>query len=296
VTTGGAVGDIVAAMLARPRYEIIPIGNVEEQVAEHVPYQVTLTVTASPSRGIDATLAAAERLAGAGYRVVPHLSARLIRDDGHLREILQRLGETGLDDVFVVAGDAHQPAGEFEGAAPLLRSMAKLGHRLEEIGITGYPESHPFISDDATIEAMFAKAEHATYITSQICFDSHVTVEWIEAVWNRGTRLPIHIGMPGVVGAVKLLRVSSRIGLGDSARFLRRHSSWLARLVLPGAYRPDRLIHGLEPGLGGRERRVAGFHFFTFNEVAETERWRRAFLERLGSTAAQGGAGRLERS
>jgi hypothetical protein len=29
---------------------------------------------------------------------------------------------------------------------------------LEEIGITGYPESHPFIGDDTTIHAMFDKA------------------------------------------------------------------------------------------------------------------------------------------
>ena len=27
---------------------------------------------------------------------------------------------------------------------------------------------------------------------------------------------------------------------------------------------------------------VAGLHLFTFNQIAETERWRRAWLERLG--------------
>ncbi len=46
--------------------------------------------------------------------------------------------------------------------------MAGLGHGLDEVGITGYPESHPFISDEDTIQAMYEKEPYATYIISQI--------------------------------------------------------------------------------------------------------------------------------
>jgi methylenetetrahydrofolate reductase (NADPH) len=53
------------------------------------------------------------------------------------------------------------------------------------------------------------------------------------------------------------------------------------RLVRPGAYRPDRLIRGLEPALADPERKLAGFHVFTFNDVAATEAWRRDRLDRL---------------
>jgi methylenetetrahydrofolate reductase (NADPH) len=42
----------------------------------------------------------------------------------------------------------------------------------DHIGITGYPESYHRISDDATIRAMFAKADMATDIISQVCFDA----------------------------------------------------------------------------------------------------------------------------
>jgi methylenetetrahydrofolate reductase (NADPH) len=31
---------------------------------------------------------------------------------------------------------------------------------------------------------------------------------------------------------------------------------------------------------------VAGLHLFTFNQIAETERWRRRLLERLGTAAS----------
>ena len=56
------------------------------------------------------------------------------------------------------------------------------------IGITGYPESHHLISDEETIRAMFVKAEMATDIVSQLCFDPATIAWWIGAVRARGTR------------------------------------------------------------------------------------------------------------
>jgi methylenetetrahydrofolate reductase (NADPH) len=267
-----------AELLASPRYEVLPFGDVEESVLEHVPTEVTLTVTVSPRKGIEHTLDVAERLGSHGYGVVPHLSARLVRDRAHLSEILQRVDAMGAHDVFVVAGDADEPAGEFAGAAALLEAIAELGHRFEDVGITGYPESHPLISDETTIRAMFDKARFATYIVSQICFDPTVTAGWIERVWSRGTRLPIYVGIPGAVPRSKLLRISSTIGIGASTRFLRRHRGWLAQAVRPGGFDPDPLVAGLAPSLADPERKIAGFHVFTFNDVADTEQWRQAQL------------------
>ena len=272
---------VLAAHLARLRFEVIPLQGIEDEVLAHVPRDMKVTVTVSPTKGLDPTLDLSERLAGHGYEVVPHISARLVLDDGHVRWILARLKSAGLREVFVVAGDASVPAGQFAGAADLLRAIAEQGHDLRDIGITGYPESHPLIDDETTIKAMFEKAKFATYIVSQICFDARVTMRWIEGVWARGTRLPIYVGVPGAVGTTKLVRMSARIGLGDSARFLRKHGTLLGRLLVPGAYSPDKLIRGLEPALRDPERKVAGFHVFTFNEVEATERWRRDRLEGL---------------
>jgi methylenetetrahydrofolate reductase (NADPH) len=77
-----------------------------------------------------------------------------------------------------------------------------------------------------------------------------------------------------VVGNAKLLRISAKIGLGESVRFLRAHRAWLRRLVTR-TFSPGPLIERL----AGAE--VAGFHFYTFNEVERTERWRRAAISRL---------------
>ena len=268
----------VAELLRRSRYEVIPLQGAEEQVLAHVPLDVTLTVTASPVKGLDHTLELAGRLAAQGYPVVPHLSARLVVDRAHLLELVARMAEMGVRDVFVVAGDADQPAGSFSGAAQLLDAMAEIGHPFEQIGITGYPESHPLIDDETTIAAMFEKARHATYIASQICFDSRVTVAWIENVWVRGTRLPIFVGIPGIVPRAKLVRVSTRIGIGESLRYLRRHGDFVTRFLQPGGFNPDKLIKGLGPVLAAPERKLAGFHIFTFNDLADTEAWRQRKL------------------
>jgi methylenetetrahydrofolate reductase (NADPH) len=281
VTTADTSGRVarVAQLVGRSRFEIIPLDGIEERVLGHVPRDVTLTVTVSPTKGLGPTLALTEALAGHGYSVVPHLSARLVADAAEAAELADRLETAGVRDVFVVAGDAEQPRGRFHGALDLLEALDELGRPFPEVGITGYPESHPLIDDETTIAAMFDKARHATYITSQVCFDPAVTARWIEDVWARGTRLPIYVGVPGAVSRAKLLRVSTRIGIGDSLRYLRKNGSFASRF-LRGGFSPDPLVDGLGPVLDGEQ--VAGFHVFTFNDVEDTERWRR---ERLGSAA-----------
>jgi len=271
----------LAEFLRHPGYEVIPLAGVEESVVEHVPRDIALTVTASPGKGMPTTMDLAERLAARGFRVAPHLSARIIRDRSELGEILQRLRVAGIRDAFVVAGDVEEPAGEFEGAAGLLLAMSEIGHDLDEVGITGYPESHPKISDEVTIQAMFKKAPYATYIISQICFDPAVTTEWSRQVWLRGVKLPIRVGMPGYVNRQKLMRISTSIGLGESARFLKRQRNWLLKLFLPGGYSPERLIRGLKPGFVDPDSNIQGLHIYTFNELEMTEAWRREMLERL---------------
>jgi methylenetetrahydrofolate reductase (NADPH) len=269
------------AALERPRYEILPLTGIVDDVVANVPHTVKITVTASPSRGLEPTLRVVEALPSRGYAAVPHLSARLMRDREHLAEVMLRLEAADVREVFVIAGDARQQAGEFPDAAELLSAMGEFRDRFREIGISGYPESHQFISDETTIEAMFEKEPMATYIVSQICFDADVIVTWVRRVRERGTLLPIWIGVPGAVGNRKLLRTSLRIGLGESIRFLRGHRGWLRRLALPRRFTPTELLEELAAAIADPPARIAGIHVYTFNELERTERWRLQLIDRL---------------
>jgi methylenetetrahydrofolate reductase (NADPH) len=273
----------VAPLLQRPRYEVFPAKTTEETVLEWVPTDLTVTVTASPARGLDPTLDLTERLTARGYRVVPHVSARLVRDDAHLADIVARLTASGVDDVFVPAGDADPPAGRFDSALALLDRLAEMGRPFSRVGVTGYPESHPRIDDDITIQAMWDKRHHAAYLVSNLCFDPATLRHWIRRVRARGVTMPMFIGIAGPVDRARLLRMATKAGVAESARFLTGHTEWLLRLGTPTGYNPGRLLERTGATLADPASAVEGLHVFTFNQVRQTEQWRRSLLDRIAA-------------
>jgi methylenetetrahydrofolate reductase (NADPH) len=271
--------------LENASYEVLPLRGTEESVVAHVPLDVPLTVTSTEAKGLSPTLALTERLARHGYRVAPHLAARLIRDRAHLADVVARLRAAGVDGVFVVAGDAAEPAGTFPDALALLEELEAAGHTFRQVGIGGYPEGHGSISDELIEQALERKAPHATHVITQLCFHPATTTGWARQVRARGVGLPIRVGLPGAVTRHRLVRISAGLGLGPSARFLSRQHSMFWRFFLPGGYRPDRLVERLAPSLVSPDDGIEGFHFFTFNELERTETWRQAWLGRLSAGA-----------
>jgi len=270
------------ALLKSPRFEVLPTKSTEDAVAEWVPAGMTVTVTASPVKGLDPTIELTERLAARGYRVVPHLAARSVTDDAHLDRIVARLKACGVDDVFVPGGDAPHPAGRFDSALPLLERLDELGRPFGRIGITGYPESHPKIHDDITIQAMWDKRRYASYIVSNVCFDAAQLGRWIGRIRARGVTLPLYMGLAGPAERTRLLKMAAVAGASESARFITRHPGWILRFWVPGGYSPDRLLDRAAAVLTAPGSGVAGLHLFTFNQVQQAELWRRAALERTG--------------
>jgi methylenetetrahydrofolate reductase (NADPH) len=272
----------VEALLRSPRYEVLPAKGTEQAVVDWVPAGMTVTVTASPVKGLDATVELTERLAARGYRVVPHLAARSVASDVHLVGIVARLKAAGVDDVFVPGGDAPHPAGPFDGALPLLERLDEMGRPFSRIGITGYPESHPKIGDDITVQAMWDKRKHASYIVSNVCFDAARLGRWIQRIRARGITLPLYVGLAGPAERSRLLRMAAVAGASESARFITRHPGWILRFWVPGGYSPDRLLDRAAGVITAPSAGVAGLHLFTFNQLQQAEQWRQAALERTG--------------
>jgi methylenetetrahydrofolate reductase (NADPH) len=264
----------VTDLLASPRFEVLPGKHAEQSVLDWVPAGMTVTITASPVKGLEPTIDLAVRLAGHGYRAVPHIAARSVVDEAHLADIVARLRAGGVDNVFVPGGDAPHPAGRFDSALPLLEKLAEMGTSFSEVGITGYPESHPKISDDVTIQAMWDKRRFATYIVSNVCFDPAALGTWIKRIRARGVALPLYVGLAGPTSQTRLLKLAAISGATESARFITRHPGWILRFLLPGGYNPDRFLTQAAPVLNSPANGVSGLHLFTFNQLQQTAEWR----------------------
>lgn len=270
----------IRRILESPKYELIPLKNVMEQ-SEFLPPGATVSVTASPTKGMKATIDLTLDLQRDGFEVIPHLSARLTSDRSELEEILDRLHNANITRAFVVGGDVQEPGEFFDGLA-LLSAMEEMGHGLTEIGIPGYPEGHHIVDDETIETAVEDKVPFASYITTQMCFTPDAISGWVRNLRHKGIGLGVYIGIPGVAELKKLLSLSVRIGVGASTRYLSHNKSLAGKLVRPGGYSPDDLVLGLAPLLADSSANVAGFHIYTFNAVETTEKWRKEMLEELG--------------
>jgi methylenetetrahydrofolate reductase (NADPH) len=267
-------------LLENARFEVLPTASTEDKVLQHLPRDRTVTVTASPTKGLEATLDLAERLAGHGYSTVPHLAARMVSGRDELAEIAERLRGKGITSVFVPGGDA-EAVGDYPDALALLEDLKALGSPFAHVGITGYPESHPTIHDDLTVQSMWDKRRYATHIVSNLTFDPAVVRDWVRRLRARGVAMPLLLGIPGPVERAKLLGMATRIGVGESTKFLAKNKGVFARLAAPGGFTGETFLERCAPALGEEGALVEGLHVFTFNQIGESEAWRTDMLERL---------------
>jgi methylenetetrahydrofolate reductase (NADPH) len=262
----------LALLLQDPRYEVIPVQGIEQKVAA-LPYGATVTVTASPKLGIDRTFDVSTALAARGYTVVPHLAARMVTGRGHLERLVQKVEGTSIREVFVIGGDADPPAGEYADAGDLLEELAGISHSFARIGIGGYPEGHPLVTDEQLLEALLRKQSFASHLVTQLCFDARALAEWTAGIRAAGVHLPIAVGLPGVVERRRLAEISLKSGVGASLRYLRKHGRQIVTLARSRRYDPTPLAeeiaeYAADPSLGLR-----GAHLFTFNQVEPTRDW-----------------------
>jgi len=258
--------------------EIFPTKTIESKLDVLEPGSY-VAVTCSPTKGVDATLDMSERLAERGFKVVPHIAARMVRNKSHLREIFARIDQTPIISLFVPGGDADSPVGDYAKALDLLRDMADIDHKFTEIGIAAHPEGHPVASDDELIEQLIAKQEYANYLVTQMCFDATRVDTWLREIRERGVHLPAWLGMPGAADRNSLITTSLRIGVGDSVRFLKKQGRKAAHLMANSKFVPDRLQLALAPTIANADLKVDGQHVFCFNQVERSEKWRHDFIE-----------------
>ncbi len=282
VQSPAATSTGVQTLLTTARFELMPFDSFDDEI-EHLPDGATIAITTSPQLGIERTVDRSEQAAEQGYDVVPHIAARYVEGRAHLESIAERLTAAGITDIFVPGGDREEPAGEFESAFDLLSALDDTEYAFDEVGITGYPEGHAFIDEETLADAMDKKAPYATYIVTQLCYDPDTVLRWIETVRERGVDLPVEIGIPGVMNYAKLIKISQKVGVGDSIRFLQKTTGIVdfvrQAISSRGKYEPDDLIDGLAPYVDDPEYNIRGVHIYTFNQTPDTESWRHGRLD-----------------
>jgi methylenetetrahydrofolate reductase (NADPH) len=232
----------------------------------------------TPHTDLQDIAALAIRLRNEQMEPVPHLVARRITSLSRVDDFLARLvGDAGVTQVLVVAGDVARPAGELRSALQILESGLLEKHRIRTVGVAGHPEGHPVLGDAILRDALKRKRAYAqqtgarVYIVTQFAFSADPVIAWARSI-DRTTGLPIVVGLPGLATAKTLLKYAFECGVGASLQaFAKRYSS-LTKLLTESS--PDESLVALARY---REQtphdHVAGVHFYTFGSFARTTRW-----------------------
>ncbi len=271
------------ALIENMTIEVVPMKSLDGARA-HLPAGATLSVTCSPAKGIQETQRLTEEFQAEGFDPIPHISARMVRDQAHTREIAAWLKANGLTKMFLVGGDADPPGGYFD-APTFLADFLETDHGLERLGVTAYPDHHAFISDADLHNALHAKqallaeAGLKGWCSTQMCFDAADIEAWLRAERASGLELPVHLGVAGVIDKAKLMTTGLRIGLGTSLGYLKKNRAAITSMLTSSDYDPNDLL--IPMSNANVELDVEAVHLYTFNQVERTEAWRAATLAKL---------------
>jgi methylenetetrahydrofolate reductase (NADPH) len=271
------------SLLVNATLEVMPFTSLDEQLI-YIQPGARVSVTCSPNKGNDHTLATCEKIAEAGFQPIPHISARMVNSVAHVAEIAAAFRRIGITDAFIVGGDADKP-GPFADGESFLRALLAEDHGLTTIGIPSYPDGHAAISDQALHEALLAKqrlirqAGMQGWSSTQMCFDTRTIVTWLQQEREMGFNLPVHLGVPGVVEKSKLMKISMAVGVGNSLRFLRKNRKALGKLLTSSSYNPDDLLDPISKHAG--RLGIESLHVFTFNSLKDTIEWRNEKVNEL---------------
>ena len=240
-------------------------------------------VSAVPTRPAQDALEAVASLRAAGFEPVPHLAVRNFATARELDDFLARVGEAGVRRVLVIAGDRDQPSGDFRSSIEVIDGGALQRHGIVEIGIAGYPDGHPRISEQ-DLERSLAEKIHvaettgmAVHIVTQFCFDAPTILKWIGRLRDFGVEHPVRVGLPGPTNLATLLRYARRCGVRASAQGLARQAGLVRQLFAMST--PDVLVRAIAEARAHKHLGEIAPHFFSFGGLAQAARWAAAVAE-----------------
>jgi methylenetetrahydrofolate reductase (NADPH) len=250
-----------------------------ERYSDIVPKGTRLYIAHVPGTNPEDTVALAGRLRREGMEPVPHIVARRIESLAALDDLLGHLvGEAGVTQVLVVAGDIDSPTGQLESGLQILDSGLLEKHGIRKIGVAGHPEGHRNVGEPVLREALARKNEYARrtgaslYVVTQFVFAAEPIVAWESANGPDVNRLPYVAGLPGLATIKTLLKYALDCGVGPSLHAISKHAANLTKLLT--VQTPDELLVGLAAyKVKNPQTLLSGIHLFPFGGLKRTADW-----------------------
>src|SRR3974390_92580 len=174
-----------------------------EELAGVLPPGTVVYVAHTPKAKIDDVVRVAPKGQAHGLNASPHIVARRIESERALRRAFEQLGEAGISQVLLVAGDLNPPAGSFTCTLQILDSGAVVDAGIKTVGVAGHPEGHPGVGPEVLWDALKPKQSFAdrtgirVHIATQFGFNPEGVRGWERQLTERGIALPIHAGLAG---------------------------------------------------------------------------------------------------
>ncbi len=256
-----------------------------ESLRDILPSTTQIFVAAPPGRPYLRLVETAIQIRKAGFEPVPHIAARNYESLKALGDFVARIcGESGARRVLVIAGDVDRPAGPFLGANAVIESDLLQRYGIREIGVSGYPDGHPKLSDAIVIGALRRKLNSAkernlkVTIVSQLCFDADQITAWVKSLRSSGISVPVSIGLAGPTSIRGLARFALMCGVRNSFKaFVDGKTSQLFGEASPGD-----IIHDLSEALDLSMPGQISLHLYAYGGLVRTVNWAKDFQTRFG--------------
>jgi methylenetetrahydrofolate reductase (NADPH) len=258
-----------------------------QEAANVIPQGTHVSVTFLPGEDFSARVRAAKAVKSLGFLPVPHLSARRIKSEAELEQILEAVAnEIQTDHVFVVAGDPPRPEGPYEDALAIISSGKLKAAGVRHVGISGYPEGHPDISREKLDQALLDKQASLKEqgldfsIMTQFGFDEEPIFAWLEKIRSQGVDATVRLGVAGPASVKTLLRFAARCGVGASAKVMSKYGTSILNLLNTAG--PDALVKDIAAGLDPAKHGDVVLHLYPFGGLKKTAEWAADFRRKQG--------------
>ncbi|MDG1936647.1 MAG: methylenetetrahydrofolate reductase [Paracoccaceae bacterium] len=232
---------------------------------------------------IEDMVATARRVAREGYAVMPHLPARIIKDQATLKDWLnQYQGEADVDQALLLAGGVATPHGHFESSMQLLETGLFDQMGFKRLHVAGHPEGNKEIDPDGSTknveEAMhwkqgFSERTDADMaLATQFAFEAGPIIQWADAIKAAGVDIPIHIGIAGPAKLQTLIKFAIACGVGPSLKILQKRAMDVTKLLLP--YEPTQVLTELANHKAQNpDFNITHVHFFPLGGIKANATW-----------------------